>query len=121
MYTLQAKIIALVIALLGFVGVGYTVYSNIYVRGESAAKAECETRFAKYQKELNDKVAQIEGNLTTIAAINQEQQLLLNSDINEILKRVKKTPITIVKNGNCYPSPTFVEGINQAVDRANKR
>lgn len=121
MYTLQAKLIGLAIVLLSILGVGYSTYSYVYSKGQNAAQLECIARFDKYQKELDAKVAVLEGNLATLVATSLDQQLLVQKDVNEILKRVKKTPVTIVKNGKCYPSPTFVEGINQAVDRANKR
>lgn len=86
-----------------------------------AAQLECVAKFDKYQKEVDAKVLQITDNLAAIAASNHNQQLSVQKDISEILKRVKKAPVTIIKNGKCYPSPAFVEGINQAIDRANKR
>ena len=119
--TLQVKLllVALISLIIGLAG--YSVYNNIYTRGERAAQIECQARFDKYQKEVDAKVATLETNLSVLTATSLHQQLALNSDIEEILKRVKKSPVTVIKNGKCYPSPTFVEGINQAVDRANKR
>ena len=121
MFTLQTKFIALILFFACILGVGYSAYSYIYSKGHIHAQQECEERFAKYQKELDAKVEKLESNLATLAATNQDQQILLNSDISEILNRVKKSQVTIVKNGKCYPSPTFVEGVNQAIDRANKK
>lgn len=121
MYILQAKFIALVIVFFSIVGLGYSTYSYIYAKGQNAAQLECVARFAKYQKELDVKVANLENSLATLATINQNQQLLVKKDVNEILARVKKSPVTVIKNNKCYPSPTFVEGINQAIDRANQR
>lgn len=119
--TLQLKLIALAVSLFLFAGIGYMAYSSIYKRGEEAAKIECQAKFDKYQKDVDAKVEQLEGNLAVLSATSLHQQLTLNSDIEEILKRVKKSPVTIVKNGKCYPSQPFVEGINQAIDKANKR
>jgi len=119
--TLQAKLIAIAIGLTVLAGIGYMTYSSIYSKGERAAQAECLAKFEKFQKEVDAKVATLETNLSVITATSLHQQLTLNSEIEEILKRVKKAPVTIVKNGTCYPSPTFVEGINQAIDRANKK
>lgn len=118
---IQTKLIIALIVLLGLAGVGYTAYSSIYSRGERAAQVECQQKFEQYQKDVDAKVAILESNLAVLTATTLHQQLTLNSDIEEILKRVKKSPVTIVKNGTCYPSPTFVEGINQAIDRANKK
>lgn len=114
MYT---KLIVAILAFLIIAGVGYTLYS----KGQLAAQQECAAKFEQYQKEVDAKVQQLESNLAVITATSLHQQLSMNTDITEILKRIKTSPVTVVKNGKCYPSPTFVEGINQAVDRANKR
>jgi Tfp pilus assembly protein PilO len=117
----NTKLIIALVVLLGITGIGYTAYSSIYNRGQEAARIECQEKFDKYQKEVDAKVATLETNLSVITATSLHQQLALNTEIEEILKRVKKVPVTIVKNGKCYPSPTFVEGINQAIDRANAK
>jgi len=116
---IKLAVAALILAVLG--GLGYFGYRGVYERGAEAAKIECQARFDKYQKEVDAKVATLEGNLAILNATNLQQQLALSTDIGEILKRVKKAPVTVVKNGTCYPSPTFVEGINQAIDRANQK
>lgn len=121
MYSLKIKLIVLLVATLSILAVGYSTYSYVYNKGQYAAQLECAAKFAKYQQGVDAKVLQITDNLATLVANSQNQQQALNSDISEILARVKKSPVTVIKNNKCYPSPTFVEGINQAVDRANKR
>ena len=121
MYTLQAKLLGLAFVLFSIIGVGYSTYSYVYAKGQHAAQLECAERFTKYQQDVDAKVLQLEETLAVLSATSLHQQLSLNSDISEILARVKKSPVTVIKNNKCYPSPTFVEGINQAIDRANQR
>lgn len=106
-YDIKRKIILYIVGSAVSIGSVYFVYTLIKDRGYAEARAECVSQFNEYQLQLNDKIAGIEESLGNVAASSQEQQQLLSQDITEILTRVKKQPITIIKNGKCTPAPEF--------------
>lgn len=118
---INIKLISILLAILSILGVGYSAYSYTYNQGKLEAQVECQKKFEEYQKQLDEKISRIETSISSVAESSQTSQQLLNSDITEILKRVKKAPVTVVKDGKCYPSQTFVDGINEAINRANKK
>jgi uncharacterized membrane protein YfbV (UPF0208 family) len=110
--------IAVVVAI---VGITYLAYDGIKERGKAEAAQECAQKFADYTRELQGKVTTMEAVLTSLASNSNVQQEVLVSDVSEILNRIKRAPVTVIKNGKCTPSPTFVEGINEAISRVNSR
>lgn len=118
---INAKLFIILFAIVAALGIGYSAYSYTYNQGKQQAQIECQKKFEEYQKQLDEKISRIETSISSVAESSQTSQQLLNSDITEILKRVKKAPVTVVKDGKCYPSQTFVDGINEAINRANKK
>lgn len=118
---IQTRIIALVIALLSIVGVGAITYSHIYNKGKEEANQACAQARQQDAIEMKAKITKIEEALTQLASNNDKQTKALAKDINTILINIKKEPITIIKDGKCIPSPTFIDSINQAINRANSK
>lgn len=109
---LKLLIILVIIAVVWYQGYSY---------GTLSAQQQCAENNAKYQLALQNKIDAIESNLSTLATIGQQREEQLAQDISQILAGVKKKPVTVVKNGQCNPSATFLDGINQAIDRANSK
>ncbi len=99
----------------------YFTYDGIKERGKAEALAECDAKFKEYTKSLEERIKSMEAGISIIADNSATKQDLMAGDIDEILRRLRKGPVTIVKDGKCIPSPTFVDGINEAITRANAR
>lgn len=118
--TLQTKLLvtAGIVLILSLV-LGYG-YRSAYNHGKLAAQEVCIKNMQAYQNEVKAKIVIIEANLTEIASITNNREKALGKDITKILEGVKKEPVVIIKEGVCTPSKNFIEGINQAIDRANE-
>lgn len=118
--TLQTKLLvtAGIVLILSLV-LGYG-YRSAYNHGKLSAQEVCIKNMQTYQNEVKAKIVIIEANLAEIASITNNREKALGKDITKILEGVKKEPVVIIKEGVCTPSKNFIEGINQAIDRANK-
>lgn len=118
--TLQTKLLvtAGIVLILSLV-LGYG-YRSAYNHGKLSAQEVCIKNMQTYQNEVKAKIVIIEANLTEIASITNNREKALGKDITKILEGVKKEPVVIIKEGVCTPSKNFIEGINQAIDRANE-
>lgn len=106
---------ALVAAMLGY------VYKTAYSHGELAAQQACAEETDILIKQIHDRITKVEQNLDRIADMAIDQQEKMSKDIDEILKKIKKKPVVIVKNGKCVPSTEFIQGLNEAIRRANQK
>lgn len=97
-----------------------TGYRSAYNHGKLAAQEICIQDMQKYQKEVQEKIKSIETGLTEIASLTNNREKALGKDITKILEGVKKEPVVLIKEGVCTPSKTFIDGINQAIDRVNE-
>lgn len=115
----------LALALGGFALVSsllYGGYKYVEHQGYQKAQVECQASFDQYQKEVNERLDKMQGTFTDMASELVTQNQSLSSDITTILRRTRAVgPTTIVKEGKCTPSTTFVEGLNEAIDRANRK
>lgn len=118
--TLQTKLLvtAGIVLILSLV-LGYG-YRSAYNHGKLSAQEVCIKNMQTYQNEVKAKIVIIEANLTEIASMTNNREKALGKDITKILEGVKKEPVVIIKEGVCTPSKNFIEGINQAIDRANE-
>lgn len=107
------------LALLLIIGIGLG-YRSAYNHGKLSAQEVCIKNMQAYQNEVKAKIVIIEANLTEIASITNNREKALGKDITKILEGVKKEPVVVIKEGVCAPSKNFIEGINQAIDRANE-
>lgn len=118
----QLKLALYVLAFVLTGGLLYGGYSYVRNIGYQEAQAECNEKFEAYNKKMDEKLGNIQGSISTMAEELITQNQSMASDIVIIARNTKnKGPTTIVKEGKCTPSPTFVEGLNEAIDRANKR
>lgn len=118
---LSMKLIAIGLAIILVLGVLYWIYSSIYDSGYRAASIECDQKFAQLQKETNEKLFSLQSSLQNISGDLGVQQASLASDMSTILQTIRKKPTVVVKDGKCVPSQEFVNSINKAIDRANKK
>lgn len=118
----QIKLMASIAGLALTGGLLYGGYKYVEYQGYKKAQIECQERFDKYQKEINTRLDTMQGTFSEMATELVTQNQSLSSDITAILKRTRAVgPTTIVKEGKCTPSTTFVEGLNEAIDRANRK
>lgn len=92
-----------------------------YNYGKLSQQQACAESMQQYQKQVQDKITIIESNLSVLAELGIRREEQLQQDIAQILVGVKRKPVTVVKNGECIPSQTFVDGINKAISRANQK
>ena len=119
---LQLKIALTICTVLVSTSLLYGAYKYVENQGYQKAQAECSEKFEAYNKQMDEKLAGIQGSISTMAEELITQNQSMASDIVTIARNTKnKGPTTIVKEGKCTPSTTFVEGLNEAIDRANKR
>lgn len=91
----------------------------IYNYAKMQASEDCNKRMLAYQEVLKEKISSIENDMTRVAKAAEAREVQMAEDIATILEGVKKKPVTIIKNGQCNPQATFLEGINSAINRAN--
>lgn len=96
-------------------------YNKIYNRGYEQAHLECIEARQQYEQELQQKITDLETSLATTQKSALTKQQKLSKQIQEISTRLKAEPVTIIKNGECLPSQTFVDSIGEAIMRANQK
>ena len=92
-----------------------------YMFGRSHAKEECLQESVKREQVIQEHLSNIQSDLSTIAGVSTAQEQKLREDMDQILSRLKKSPTIVYKDGKCIPSATYLDSIDQAVNRANKR
>ena len=115
------KIIISIFVFVGLAIAGFFIYNKIYTRGYEQAQLECAEAKQQYEQELQQKVTQLEGSLTTTQQQAAQKQQKLSKQIISISEQLKLQPVTIIKNGECLPSQTFVDSIGEAIMRANQK
>ncbi len=119
---LQFKIALAIGTILVSTGLLYGAYKYVENKGYQKAQVECQVKFDEYQKKVDERLNTLQGSISGMAEELITQNQSMASDIVIIARNTRnKGPTTIVKEGKCTPSPTFVEGLNEAIDRANKR
>jgi hypothetical protein len=120
----MANDIKVVVSILLFIAVtiaGFFMYNKIYTRGYEQARLECVEAKQQYEQELQNKITQLESSLNTTQQLALQKQQKLNKQITTITQQLKIEPITIIKNGECLPSQTFIDSIGEAIMRANQK
>ena len=115
------KIVVSIFILVGLAIAGFFIYNKIYTRGYEQAHLECIEARQQYEQELQAKITQLESSLTITQQQASKKQQKLTKQITEITQQLKQQPVTIVKNGECLPSPSFVDSIGEAIMRANQK
>lgn len=99
----------------------YFIFSKVYYLGFDAAEVYYLKENAKQQQQMTAKVEDLQSKLVIAAQNLQTNQATMSKDIANISRQLKNQEIVIVKNGKCVPTQTFLDSINQAVDRVNKK
>jgi len=115
------KILISIIIFVAIAIAGFFIYNKIYTRGYEQAHLECVKAQQQYELELQQKITQLEGSLTAAQQQAAQKQQKLNKQISQITQQLKLQPVTIIKNGECLPSPNFINSIDEAILRANQR
>ena len=116
------KLIPYVLGAVLLSGSLFGAYKYVEKQGYDKAQVECTQKFDKYQKEVDARLASIQTNIFNLTGELTTNNSALSSDINDIVKRLKGLkPTTIVKEGKCVPTKEFVDSLNEAIDRANRR
>jgi hypothetical protein len=110
------KELAIIIAV---AALAYGGYRYIYNIGYEDAQTICAERIQLIE-ELKDKRIK---DIQEYAKANLEQTVLNNvntaKDIKAILNK-KQEPPTVIIEGKCHPSESYVKTFNQIIERANK-
>jgi len=105
------------ISLIGLIGYGYTY---VLEKGKHIAEQKCAEERIQYQQQLQQKITQLETQLSDVSTQSIAEQKRLTKTISVIKQQVKKEPVTVVKNSVCLPSENFIDSINQAISKANQ-
>lgn len=92
MLSLEAKVIALIVALLAVLAIGYTTYQHIYNKGSAACDAEWTTRHNEAVDELNKKLEAKEKESTADRVKHQQEIAVLTKklgDYNVVIGRLR--------------------------------
>ncbi len=112
------KYSAIALAITAIVGVAYR---TAYNHGNLSGRDSCIEETEHLVQQIHARISQVEKTLDKVADMATIQQEKLSKDIDEILKRIKSQPVVVVKNGKCTPSTNFLNGINEAIRRANEK
>lgn len=110
-----------IVAILAIVGGLTFAYYHVEQIGYNRATVEYKKKIQEYNDKLDYRIANIEKNsdiLITVANTAREQDA---KEFKAIIQAVKGKPTYIVQNGNCLPSPDFVETFNAAIRKANEK
>jgi hypothetical protein len=116
--------IKIIISIIIFVAVaiaGFFIYNKIYTRGYEQAHLECVQARQQYELELQQKITELDSSLTAVQQQAAQKQQKLSKQIISISEQLKLRPTTIIKNGECLPSQTFLDSIGEAIMRANEK
>ncbi len=108
------------LAAAGVMGSIYAGYSHVKGIGYKEAEDKCIQKFAEYEKERDEKIANIEKLAGILVTEGRTSQAALASDITTILKNSKNKPLVIVKDGECNPSKTYSDSMSEINKRVNQ-
>lgn len=118
--TLILKLAGWTLAISAILGGLYAEYQHIKGIGYKEAEDKCIQKFAEYEKERDEKIANIEKLAGILVNEGRASQAALATDISIILKNSKSKPLVVVKDGECTPSPTFSDSILTINKRINQ-
>lgn len=99
----------------------WQVYRTGYQHGEATASAEAYTAIANRQVEIGKSLQTLETSVNSLTAVQTGSTKQLRSDMSKILTNIKREPVVIIENGKCVPSPTFLQGLDDAINRASAK
>lgn len=108
-------VMSLVLAIFLYMG-----YNHIKDIGYKEAEIVYTAQITKLQKDIGDKVDNVEKLASTIADTNKTSSDALATDVAAILARTKGKSLVVVKDGGCVPSQTFIDSISEVTKRTNQ-
>ena len=108
--------ISLVITLAGIFSFWKHADQNGFDRGYQEQQVRIDTLVSKISVKIDD----IESTSNKLAVDAKIRDEVLATDIGTIIARTKGKTFTIIKNGECTPSSTFSDTINELNKRANQ-
>ncbi len=107
------------VVILALIGIAYSGYSYVYNLGYKAAEAECAKKLQVIEDLKEKRIQEIQD----YAKANLEQTVLNNvntsKDIKAILNK-KQEPPTVIIEGKCQPSESYIKTYNAIIERANR-
>lgn len=119
--TILSKYWKHLVIVLAITSASFFIYNYIYSRGFDEANIECAARMKEYTDKLDARIAELVDLSKQKSEEEAKRALLLKQDLNKLLVLSKQKPLTIIKEGKCLPSETFVETYNAAIDRVNSK
>lgn len=99
---------------------GYLGYSKVKDIGYQEAATKYELVIKENEDKITAKIKTIENNSVLLVEQQRVANEVLSADVAKILKGVKGKTLTIVKNGECSPSPTFSDSFKEINKRVNE-
>ena len=76
---------------------------------------------SKYAAKAYSELVTLNREISAVATTWQNRDQLLQQDLQGLKQKLLSKPTVVVKNGKCEPTKEFVDTVNEAIDRANKR
>jgi septal ring factor EnvC (AmiA/AmiB activator) len=108
------------VTILAIVFVITYAYNYAYTNGKLAAQEQCAATFKEYSDKLDKRIQSLEDTSKALATEDKERANLLKKDLAELFKLTKDKPLTVIREGKCQPSETFIDTYNAAIDRINR-
>lgn len=117
---LQFNIIIRLIAAAVIAAALYTTYNHIKQIGYKEAEAKYEQVIKDYETNVSKKIDSIEILATNLSKDSKRTRAQLSGDIDKIVEGQKGKSLTIIKDGECNPNQTFIDGFVSMNQRANQ-
>lgn len=99
----------------------WLTYRTGFQHGSAEASNSYYIAIAARQTEIGKNLEALETNVNALAAVQSSSAKRLQGDMTKILANIKREPVVIIENGKCVPSPTFLQGLDDAINRANSK
>lgn len=115
--TISLSLVLAVAAVITLAVVSYLSFDY----GRTQAQIQCMQELKEQERLAKEYYARITADVQTLAAATTAKEAAMRKDMTEIIARLRRTPVTVIRDAQCYPSPTFLNSIDEAVNRANQR
>lgn len=91
----------------------YLGYSKVKSIGYAEAEAKYSQMITDHNNQMAIKITGLEDLSRQLIVLSATNNDALAKDVSNIIKGLKGKTLTIVKNGECVPSKTFSDSLNQ--------
>lgn len=92
-----------------------------FMYGKAYSDKACLAEAVKREQVIQEHLASLRTDIASISTAAANQEVQMKEDMEQILARLHKSPTVIYKNGKCTPSSTYLDSIDQAINKANKK